>query len=63
MIESRNDQYLWVEKYRPQKIDDCILPEAMKNTFKQYLAQGEQLVLVRLLLLKHYAKKLAQTGL
>ena len=41
MIESRNDQYLWVEKYRPQKIDDCILPEAMKNTFKQYLAQGE----------------------
>lgn len=41
MIESRNDQYLWVEKYRPQKIDDCILPEAMKNNFKQYLEQGE----------------------
>ena len=41
MIESRNDQYLWVEKYRPQKIEDCILPEAMKNNFKQYLEQGE----------------------
>jgi DNA polymerase III delta prime subunit len=41
MIESRDDQYLWVEKYRPQKIDDCILPESMKNTFKQYLEQGE----------------------
>ena len=41
MIESRDDQYLWVEKYRPQKIDDCILPETMKNNFKQYLEQGE----------------------
>ena len=41
MIESRDDQYLWVEKYRPQKIDDCILPESMKNTFKQYLQTGE----------------------
>jgi DNA polymerase III delta prime subunit len=41
MIESRDDQYLWVEKYRPQKIDDCILPESMKNNFKQYLEQGE----------------------
>lgn len=41
MIESRDDQFLWVEKYRPQTIDECILPEAMKNTFKQYIAQGE----------------------
>lgn len=41
MIESRNDQFLWVEKYRPQKIDDCVLPESLKNTFKEYIAQGE----------------------
>ncbi len=41
MIESRDDQFLWVEKYRPQTIDECILPEAMKNTFKQYIQQGE----------------------
>ncbi len=41
MIESRDNQFLWVEKYRPQTIDECILPEAMKNTFKQYIAQGE----------------------
>jgi DNA polymerase III delta prime subunit len=32
---------LWVEKYRPQKIDDCILPESLKRTFKDYVAQGE----------------------
>jgi DNA polymerase III delta prime subunit len=41
MIESREDQFLWVEKYRPQKIDDCVLPEALKKTFKEYIAQGE----------------------
>jgi DNA polymerase III delta prime subunit len=41
MIESRDDQFLWVEKYRPQTIDECILPEAMKETFKKYLDQGE----------------------
>ena len=41
MIESRDEQFLWVEKYRPQKIDDCILPESLKKTFKDYIAQGE----------------------
>jgi DNA polymerase III delta prime subunit len=41
MIDSRDDQFLWVEKYRPQKIDDCVLPESLKNTFKQYISQGE----------------------
>jgi len=41
MIEFRDDQFLWVEKYRPQKIDDCVLPDSLKDTFKQYIAQGE----------------------
>lgn len=41
MIESRDEQFLWVEKYRPQKIDDCILPENLKKTFKDYVAQGQ----------------------
>jgi DNA polymerase III delta prime subunit len=38
---SEREQYLWVEKYRPQKIDDCILPESLKNTFKEFIASGE----------------------
>ena len=41
MIEARDDQFLWVEKYRPQKIDDCILPDHLKTTFKEYVAKGE----------------------
>ena len=43
MIESRDDQFLWVEKYRPQTIDDCVLPDSLKNTFKEYIAKGEQI--------------------
>ncbi|NDB57970.1 AAA family ATPase [bacterium] len=34
-------EYLWVEKYRPQKIDDCILPKNLKETFKQFVQTGE----------------------
>jgi len=41
MIDSRDEMFLWVEKYRPQKIDECVLPESLKNTFKEYIAQGE----------------------
>jgi len=37
----RDDMFLWVEKYRPQKIDDCVLPTSLKTTFKQYIDQGE----------------------
>ena len=36
-----SDQYLWVEKYRPATIDECILPEKLKQTFKDYIATGE----------------------
>jgi len=36
----RND-YLWVEKYRPQKIEDCILPDNIKKTFTEFLNIGE----------------------
>lgn len=41
MISKVDAQFLWTEAYRPQKIDDCVLPESLKNTFKQYISQGE----------------------
>ena len=40
-MEVRDEMFLWVEKYRPQKIDDCVLPEALKKTFKEYIIKGE----------------------
>ena len=35
------NDFLWVEKYRPQKVEDCILPESVKETFRGFLEQGE----------------------
>ncbi len=32
---------LWVEKYRPKTIDDCILPKHLKKLFKEYVNKGE----------------------
>ena len=34
-------EILWVEKYRPQKIEDCILPSELKQTFQQFVDNGE----------------------
>ena len=33
--------FIWVEKYRPKTIDDCILPDSIKKTFKDFLNRGE----------------------
>ena len=35
------DDFLWVEKYRPKTIEDCILPESIKKTFLDFLDKGE----------------------
>ena len=36
-----SNQMLWVEKYRPHKIEDCILPESIKSTFQEYVNRKE----------------------
>ena len=33
--------FLWVEKYRPKTIDECILPESTKKIFQGFLEQSE----------------------
>ncbi len=33
--------FIWVEKYRPKTIDECILPESIKRTFQDFLVAGE----------------------
>jgi len=33
--------FLWVEKYRPKTIEDCILPADIKKTFEDFLEKGE----------------------
>jgi len=36
-----NEQFLFVEKYRPTNIDDCILPDGIKKTFQTYVDRKE----------------------
>ena len=33
--------FIWVEKYRPEKVEDCILPTNIKETFKGFLKSGQ----------------------
>ena len=40
MISFNDKEPVWVEKYRPQTIEDCILPDSIKNQFKNILKSG-----------------------
>lgn len=40
-MDSLQEHFLWSEKYRPQKVDDCILPERLKQPFKDFVKKGE----------------------
>ena len=33
------EHLLWVEKYRPQTVADCIIPERLKMPFQEYVNQ------------------------
>jgi DNA polymerase III delta prime subunit len=35
-----SDEFLWVEKYRPRKVSDCILPDKIKKVFQEYVDSG-----------------------
>ena len=35
------EHLLWVEKYRPTKVEDCILPDSIKKTFQEYVTRKE----------------------
>ena len=35
------EEFLFVEKYRPQTINDCVLPKDLKETFQKIVEKGE----------------------
>lgn len=41
MINVRNNQFLFVEKYRPQSLEECILPDHLKDFFRKIIEKGE----------------------
>lgn len=40
-LVSLDNQYIWCEKYRPQKVDDCILSADIKQIFLNFIKEGE----------------------
>jgi len=38
-MEANREQFLWVEKYRPRKISDCILPSDLLSMFQEFITQ------------------------
>ena len=35
------ETFLWVEEYRPKDVKSCILPKTLKDTFSEFVKQGE----------------------
>ena len=35
------NEFLWVERYRPNTIEECILPQSLKDTFSEVVKHGE----------------------
>ena len=40
-MQTSDEQFLWCEKYRPLKLDDCILPADQKRVFQEFIDKGE----------------------
>jgi len=40
MKKIKEKEFIWAEKYRPQTIQDMILPESIKNQFQEYVDKG-----------------------
>ena len=40
-MDVKSDEFLWVEKYRPQSVQDAILPKYLERTFLQFVESGD----------------------
>jgi len=38
-MDTNRDEFVWVEKYRPRKIADCILPPDILSMFQEFVSQ------------------------
>lgn len=40
-MDANHDEFLWVERWRPHTIADCILPKNQQDTFAEFVKKGE----------------------
>lgn len=41
MVSQNNTEFLWVEKYRPNTINECVLPDRIKKLASTFIEKGE----------------------
>jgi len=41
MLKPREDQFIWMEKYRPRTVEETILPDSLKKNLKAFIARGD----------------------
>jgi len=41
LIMKLRDDFIWSQKYRPRTIEDCILPDSLKDTFLEFVSNGD----------------------
>ena len=41
LLHKVKNDFLWVERYRPTIVEDCILPDSIKKTFQDFVTAGE----------------------
>lgn len=40
-VKINENEFIWVEKYRPQKISDIVMPKSIKDIFLEYITQSK----------------------
>lgn len=40
-MEHKANEFLWAQSFRPSKVEDCIIPDALKKTFQDFVGQGQ----------------------
>ena len=41
MMKIMREEFLWVEKYRPKTVSECVLPDGLKSVFQTFVDEGE----------------------
>src|SRR5471032_1269401 len=40
-VENPENEFIWSQKYRPSKLDDVVIPQAIKDEFKKFVADKQ----------------------
>lgn len=41
MISKNENEFIWAQAYRPKTVDECVLPDSIKDIVKKFIDEGE----------------------